>query len=200
MPPCIYINGFPGVGKLTVAKELQQLLPNSKIFHNHLVIDPVAAMVDRSSPEYDIMRTDLRQYLLHKIATSESNRDTTWIFTDSRCTSETGSAAVRDYEKTALRLGAPLVSVIMTCETKVNMERVVSRDDSCTKLRNVEVLRSIREQEEMFRFGGERELELDVSNLGPEEAAQRILRHVQKVMKPCQERVIMNGIREGIRG
>lgn len=92
------------------------------------------------------------------------------------------------------------MSVIMTCETKVNMERVVSRDDSCTKLRNVEVLRSIREQEEMFRFGGERELELDVSNLGPEEAAQRILRHVQKVMKPCQERVIMNGIREGIRG
>jgi adenylate kinase len=181
-PPCIYINGFPGVGKLTVAKELQRLLPHSKIFHNHLTIDPVAAILDRTSPEYDTMRTELRQYLLDKIATSESNRDTTWIFTDSRCTSEIGSAAARDYEKTAEKLGAPFVSVIMTCDDKVNMERVVSRDEPSTKLRDGEVLRSIREQEEIFRFGGELELELDVSYLTPEEAARRISRHVLKVM------------------
>ncbi|KAK1766698.1 hypothetical protein QBC33DRAFT_83827 [Phialemonium atrogriseum] len=46
----IYINGYPGVGKLTVAKELEKLIPGSKIYHNHLLIDPVAPLVERTSP------------------------------------------------------------------------------------------------------------------------------------------------------
>lgn len=57
MSQWLYINGFPGVGKLTVAKELQKLVPNSKVYHNHLFIDPIAAVVDRSSPHYNAMRS-----------------------------------------------------------------------------------------------------------------------------------------------
>ncbi|EWG41498.1 hypothetical protein FVEG_03601 [Fusarium verticillioides 7600] len=84
MPCFIYINGYPGIGKLTIAKELQQLLPDSKVYHNHLLIDPIDALVERSSPGYHEMRTGLRRYVLNEIATSECTKDKTWIFTDAR--------------------------------------------------------------------------------------------------------------------
>lgn len=48
----IYINGYPGMGKLAVADALAKLIPRAKILHNHLMIDPVAALVDRDRPEY----------------------------------------------------------------------------------------------------------------------------------------------------
>lgn len=54
--PTIYINGFPGVGKLTVAKELQTLLPNAEVVDNHRLIDPVAAIYERSHPRYQALR------------------------------------------------------------------------------------------------------------------------------------------------
>ncbi|KAL8860484.1 MAG: hypothetical protein Q9178_003143 [Gyalolechia marmorata] len=55
-PPFVYINGYPGVGKYTIAKELAQMLPNAKLLDNHLFIDPVAAVYDRSMPEYQGLR------------------------------------------------------------------------------------------------------------------------------------------------
>ncbi|KAH7202525.1 hypothetical protein BKA60DRAFT_163286 [Fusarium oxysporum] len=75
MPCFIYINGYPGIGKLTIAKELQQLLPNSKVYHNHLLIDPIDALVERSSPGYHEMRTGLRRYILNEIVTSKHTKD-----------------------------------------------------------------------------------------------------------------------------
>lgn len=50
-----------------------------------------------------------------------------------------------------------------------------------TKPRDAEILRAIRRDEVMFRFGGDAELELDVSDLDPNEAARIILAHVNKV-------------------
>lgn len=62
--PFIYINGFPGVGKLTIATELQKLLPSSKVINNHLLIDPVAAIHERSDPEYQPLRKALASLLI----------------------------------------------------------------------------------------------------------------------------------------
>ncbi|OIW23597.1 hypothetical protein CONLIGDRAFT_637563 [Coniochaeta ligniaria NRRL 30616] len=186
MHPFIYINGYPGVGKLTVARELERILPKSKIYDNHLLIDPIAELVDRSSPEYNAVRTNLRRLILDVIATSESTRGTTWIFTDSRCTNEVGSSAVQDYVDASEKRDVPFVPVIMTCDPEENARRIVDEGrgkGGRTKLRDMDVLRSIREQEDMYRFGHELELELDVSCLSPQKAAQRIVDHVTKVME-----------------
>lgn len=144
MSQWIYINGFPGVGKLTVAKELQKLVPNSKVYHNHLFIDPIAAVVDRSSTHYNTLRTDLRRYILNMLATSEAAQDATLIFTDSRCTSEVGILAVKDYQDAATKRGVPLISVILSCDLEENLRRIVSVDRSIpggsTKLRDSDLL------------------------------------------------------------
>ena len=73
----ILINGQPGVGKLIVARELvyvflvlpmelinscnyhREILPNAKVFHNHLLIDPTAALYNRAHPAYYPLRKAL---------------------------------------------------------------------------------------------------------------------------------------------
>jgi len=62
-PPWIYINGYPGVGKLTVAHALARALESrsrsARVYHNHLLIDPVGAIVERDAPEYRALRSEL---------------------------------------------------------------------------------------------------------------------------------------------
>ncbi|KAF9875522.1 hypothetical protein CkaCkLH20_06903 [Colletotrichum karsti] len=188
MPSYIYINGYPGVGKLTIANELLKLIPGSKVLHNHLFIDPVAAMVERSSPEYDDIRSHLRREILGLLR-RPATRDTTWIFTDSRCTSATGSAAAEDYREAAAVRGVPFVSVVVDCGLEENQRRLVREgrgEGKNTKLTDVGILEAVRREEIMFRFGGEAELELDVSELTPVEAARMILSHVIAVEEKFQ--------------
>lgn len=184
MPEFIYINGFPGVGKLTVANEVSKLIPGSRVFHNHLVIDPVAAVLDRGSRGYDELRAGFRRHALHTIATHQALRGTTFIFTDSRESSGVGSEGARDYQKAAEMRGVPFISIILHCGLSENLRRLESRNDISergTKLTDGGVLRTIRETEEIFRFGGNLEKEVDTTYMRPSETAQMIVQHVSAV-------------------
>ncbi|KAK1579586.1 uncharacterized protein LY79DRAFT_522372 [Colletotrichum navitas] len=186
MPPFIYINGYPGVGKLTVAKELSKLLPKAKTFSNHLLIDPAAAVFDRTAEEYQRLRQVLRREVLTSIATAKSTRDVTWIFTDQQSSSNLGSSSARDYQNAARVRGSPFISIVLHCELEENLTRATGRDrgkGSNTKLTNLDILRSIREREDIFRFQDEYELELDVTQLTPSEAAAAIRDHVGTALR-----------------
>jgi hypothetical protein len=51
--PLLWINGFPGSGKLTVARELVNLSGSELILiDNHQLIDPVEARMSRDHPDY----------------------------------------------------------------------------------------------------------------------------------------------------
>ena len=54
----IFISGLPGVGKLTVAKELSALT-GYKLFHNHLVVDLLLAVFPFGSPEFVELRESI---------------------------------------------------------------------------------------------------------------------------------------------
>src|SRR5687767_7404804 len=54
----IFIYGPPGVGKLTVAKELVRLT-GYKLFHNHLTLNYVSAIFDWEGPFWDLVH-DIR--------------------------------------------------------------------------------------------------------------------------------------------
>lgn len=56
--PHIWINGFPAVGKLTIAKEVQRLVPGSVLIDNHSLIDPVT--LARDHPDYKAERDKVR--------------------------------------------------------------------------------------------------------------------------------------------
>ena len=51
----IFLHGLPGVGKLTVARELAKLT-TFKLFHNHLAVDLVGAVFEFGSPPFVELR------------------------------------------------------------------------------------------------------------------------------------------------
>ncbi|KAL8696517.1 MAG: hypothetical protein Q9201_007623 [Fulgogasparrea decipioides] len=158
-----------------------KLLPNAKLLDNHQLIDPVAVVYERWMPEYQGLRKTVRKGILDSIATSTTLMDVTWIFTDSQSSDEVGSAAVADYIHAAKRRRSPLISVILTCNTDENLRRLQAELRGKTKLNDIDVLLEIRESEDLYHFGGDTELTLDVTELSPVAAAQKILNFVTKV-------------------
>lgn len=170
--PWIYINGYPGVGKLTIAKELQKLIPDSKIIHNHLVIELCLNAFERASPEYEDLRKAVRREVLNAISTV--GRNTTYIFTGSHGThTPIGPAIARQHLDQAVSQKIPFISVILACEEEENLRRVTS-STRVSKLRDIEALKTIRNNT-LFAFQCEHEMNvLDVTNLLPAEAAAKI--------------------------
>ncbi|MCJ1310340.1 hypothetical protein MMC25_004004 [Agyrium rufum] len=212
-PPFIYFNGYPGVGKLTIATALSKLIPNSKVVNNHLLIDPVGAVYDRGDPEYQPMRKALvhpalltlptpfrtsfpichshrlthmyvqRQLILNSIATSATAAPKTWIFTDQQDSDLIGSAAVQDYIDAAKVRGSRIISVILTCEVKENVRRLTSGTRGIPgvneKLTDLAIFKQIVETEGIYHFGGETEIEVDVTTLKPDEAAKLVFEKIE---------------------
>ncbi len=54
---------------------------------------------------------------------------------------------------------------------------------SNTKLTDLDILRSIREEEDIFHFKDGNELDLDITHLSPSEAAVRIHDHIAEVIQ-----------------
>ncbi|KAM0287738.1 hypothetical protein ACHAQH_000269 [Verticillium albo-atrum] len=183
MSSYVYINGYPGVGKLTIAKELERQIPGSKVYDNHRMIDGIAPIVERSSPHYQELRTAARRFYLGIISTHEATDGVTWIFTDAREASAEAAAAAQDYKDAAARRGIPFASVVLRCTAEENERRIVGegRGGANTKLIDLDVLRAIRREEGLHRFGGDSELELDITTLEPAVAAEFIRKHVEKM-------------------
>lgn len=65
--PLLWINGFPGSGKLSVARELVKLSGNEMILiDNHQLIDPVEARIPRGHPDYQTERQLQRSITFHE--------------------------------------------------------------------------------------------------------------------------------------
>ena len=182
----IYINGMPGVGKLTIARALQPLLSGSRVLHNHELIDPVEIHTSRKSPVYQIERAKYRQKRLKPISEDPELKDTIFIFTD--CQSE-HNECVSDYTDLCLGTvdggeGRRMYSVILECEVEENCRRLVlhgrGKDAENGKLTDVTLLREYRSQGGAWMFEDDDEIVLDVTRMTPEEAAGRIVRFVEQ--------------------
>ena len=193
----IYLNGYPGIGKLTIANELVKLIPNTKLYHNHLMIDPVAALLERDDPDYHKIRSSFRRHILRVISTSESTRNFNWIFTDARCTSPVGSEAAQDFELAAKQSGATFVPVALSCGLEENLRRTMTRAAAAaaavdakttktTKLTDTDLVCQVRQEEIMYQFGGREELQLDITHFTPFESAQKISQHLTSLSPQTQ--------------
>lgn len=93
--PLVWINGFPGTGKCTIAKQLVALLGKERaiLIDNHQLIDPVEADMTRSHPEYinirrhpdyQTRRKEKRGAIFEQYVEKQSMFSTIIIFTGER--------------------------------------------------------------------------------------------------------------------
>ena len=90
--PLVWINGFPGTGKFTVAEQLSILLGAEKtiLIDNHQLIDPVEVEMARihpeypnirSHPDYQVLRREMRSAILKQYVENVTLLSRTIIFT-----------------------------------------------------------------------------------------------------------------------
>ncbi|KAF5128682.1 hypothetical protein E5D57_009626 [Metarhizium anisopliae] len=194
--PIIHLNGFPGTGKLTVAKCLQKMLgPHGRLVHNHLLINPADAVLHRTEPGYQDLRRAIRSAVFSSLAQSAATHAFAYLFTDFQSSDPVGSATCAEYLDAARARGCSLVSVVMSCDEAANVERLVTSERRAHgKIVDRELLGKFRSGVDIHRFDGpdHASLELDVTQLSAEEAAHRILQHVFRTC-PEVERAVAGG-------
>lgn len=81
--PLIWINGFPGTGKYTIAKLFATILEEGDplLIDNHSLIDPVEAKFSRDHPNYQQERRRSRETVFRSNVEDPAFRDRIIIFT-----------------------------------------------------------------------------------------------------------------------
>ncbi|KAM0555110.1 hypothetical protein ACHAPJ_006461 [Fusarium lateritium] len=183
--PIIHINGFPGIGKLTIARKLVELLApyNGKLVHNHLLIDPASAILPRSSADYQPLRQAIRAAVFDTLATSPDTFDSVFVFTDFQSTDDVGRAVMAEYHAMAARRACTFVSITVTCDKEENLRRLTSSERSLHgKLIDVELVTHIRDNSTIYQSPKYHfPMELDLTELDVDTAARMIHQHVLEV-------------------
>ncbi len=169
----VHINGWPGVGKLTIARLLAGTL-NARLLDNHTLINPAEAMFARTDPAYYSFRADIRALAFKRAA--QLPQGVNLVLTDAIAQEEPRHHAMfADCVTLADRLGAKLISVVLDCAAEENARRLV--DASRRELRKLDapdILAEIRRTSTLLRPEGVPRFDLDVTHLTADEAAARI--------------------------
>jgi hypothetical protein len=178
--PILLLNGWPGIGKLTTAKQLILLLgrpSHARLIHNHLLIDAADATLPRDSPSYQLLRASLRASILTTISTCPYSFPTTYIFTEFQSDNTLGRAVLAEYRAAAAKRGSRFVQVNLECELSENMRRMTDeRRRRAGKYVHVESLTKWRRENRLARCEAAGDLvrmeSLDVGEMQPEETAR----------------------------
>jgi len=134
----VILHGAPGVGKLTVARELHKLT-GFPVFHNHLTVDMLAAVFDFHSQAFIELR---EEFWLRVITRAVAERLPGLIFTF--VFEPTVLPGFYDRLKAGVEpLGATLYPFELRCELEENARRIVQEDRSrYLKMTSIDFLRS----------------------------------------------------------
>jgi len=143
----IFIYGAPGVGKLTVAKELAKVT-GYKLFHNHLTVDLVSSIFPFGTKAYSHLVEKVRLDLIEAAARTKVNGVIfTFVYGVETFGGKTDDELVVKIIKIVKQYKGHVLFVRLFCEKKELHKRLrhPSRK-SFGKLRKVSILRSIRKK------------------------------------------------------
>ncbi|KAF4472253.1 hypothetical protein FALBO_852 [Fusarium albosuccineum] len=183
--PLIWINAFPGTGKLAVARAVAALCPRIIVIDNHRLIDPVAMRLSRDDPRYQPERKRERQRAFAEYVLDPTRISQTVLFTDFQSTSKLGQSVAEEYQAAARQAGRPFLPVYLSCDLNVNIRRALSDsrvNGGTTKLTDPDILRNVRRRSQVFQFEDEpgRACSIDTTAMEPVDVAKQILEHCRK--------------------
>jgi len=153
-PSVLFINGFPGVGKLSIAREVHKRLAASRLLDNHLLIDPAQAIEPNRSPAHYALRTGLRRAAFHGLK-AVADKSATLILTS--CSASTLPHDVEVFAEfvdvaQARGPGVPFVSVNILCDEEENIKRLKSEERGAgkEKLTDAQTLVDLRKKHKLL--------------------------------------------------
>jgi len=168
----VHINGWPGCGKLTIARILAKRLAG-KLLDNHTLLNPAEALFTRSDPLHGSLRKAVRAATLDHAAQLRGGLPL--VLTDALSDEATDQAMFDDYRVLAARRQARLVSVVLECEHDENARRLASPGRAeLYKLTRPDFLAELRAKYRLLRPQGIECIAIDISRLSAAEAAAAI--------------------------
>jgi hypothetical protein len=151
LPFLLLLNGFPGVGKLTLARNLSTLLVQDegglevRLLDNHLFIDPVSAIEPERTPYHYELRKAFRDVAFSALKNLPGK--VAILMTD--CLSETveGRTQFEEYLGVALAKGCTMVVCNLVCGEQENKQRLgCEKRRESGKLMDIKLLERFRRE------------------------------------------------------
>jgi hypothetical protein len=182
----VYLVGFSGTGKLTVAHELALLL-KAKVVDNHWINNPILGLIDSDRvtpfPEgvWDQI-AKVRQAVLDTIATL-SAPDSSFIMTHAGYDDDPEDWKIYNaIAEAAERRDALFVPIRLLCAEEELLKRVVSSERALNH-KNMDPEAASRDSKgrNVLAFKHANGMTLDITALSPPDAARFILKHIQSL-------------------
>jgi hypothetical protein len=196
MAPClVLINGYPGVGKYTIAKLVHEALgsSNSTFIHNHLLIDPVEAIQPGRTPAHYALRKKFRDVAFDAII-ADPNSQLNIIITICLAANDDDIVVMREHLRIASERRIPVYWINLICDEQEHKARMVSderKNGGTSKCTDPAVLDGIKARSGTILLTAADILEatrglvvdyqqLDTSGKSPEECAQAALEWIKR--------------------
>ena len=171
----IFLYGPPGVGKLTVAKELSRIT-KYPVFHNHLAIDLVKQIYGNYSEKSDEMILAVNVAAI----TTASKKEKGMIFTYAR---PNDTSFIERITRIVTGAGGNVIFVQLKCDRKTLVKRMKSRKGS--QYSKISDTLSMRKFEKIYgpfgKIKSEYGISISTSKLNPKEAAAKIWSSIEKI-------------------
>ncbi|MBX5226401.1 AAA family ATPase [Rhizobium sp. NLR9b] len=172
----VHLNGWPGTGKLTVGRLLARSL-GARLIDNHTLLNPAEVLFARSNPLHASLRKQIRRAVFDHALHADPAES--FVFTDALADDEDDGAMFSSYVDLAAARGADLVAVLLDCAPEENARRLISPGRSeALKLTDPAKLQQLRANYKLLRGLAEHTVEIDTTDLSPEQTAARIRTHI----------------------
>jgi len=175
----ININGWPGVGKLSVAERLQQRI-GGRLLDNHAIFNVAFSLCEFRTPEFFETVRAVRKIAFARAAKLPA--ETSVILTSAYANTPFGRENWTAIRELANARGTLLCNVVMDCSLAENIRRLQSPERvRFRKLTDPQPLIAAREASQLLEGGGDHLLRLETSDLAPEDSAARIAGWLQEM-------------------
>ena len=190
----IYLIGFSGVGKLTIAKELSQRI-NARIVDNHLINNPILSLIplDGKTPIPNIVWERIAEIREIVFSTIEevSPANFNFIFTNELL--ESSQQDIDAYHRIAAiahKRKSIFVPIRLVCDADELYKRVSSVERVTRfKMASIESTQSKLEKESLFTPPATFTQTIDVTHLSAKQVAEKIVEIVIRITELEEDKV-----------